>query len=145
MFEVLAWVWNGWVLAKLWNVSDWLELFSQTSSQKYSAMNLPEQGQSVRYEHRMAISYAPHQGMSFPQYLKTLRNEDDFSEAKLCKLFGVKKLSGSMSAQRTKLKLRRMLAKMVCAAVYAAVQPKRPRVLLSLWVLGSGAMPAQDS
>ena len=141
MFEVLAWFWNVWVLAKLWNVSDWLELFSQTSSQKYSAMNLPGQGLTVgQYD----ISYEPHQGMSFPQYLKTLRNIDDFAEAKLCELFAVKQLSGSMRAQRVKWKLRRMLARAVCRAVYTAVEDMPKGRLLSLWVLGSGAMPPQD-
>jgi hypothetical protein len=80
----------------------------------------------------MAISYEYHQGMSFPKYLSTLRNIDDFSAAKLAKLFAVNKLSGSMDAQRIKWRLRRVLAKVVCRAVYAAVQVMPKRRLLSL-------------
>ena len=94
-----------------------------------SAMNPPGQGQSVRQsKHQRLISYELHQEMSFPQYLSTLRNIDDFGAAKLAKLFGMKKLSGSMKEQVRKWKTRRFLAQEVCKAVYAkvsraAVQP----------------------
>ena len=95
-------------------------------------MDLPEQGQSVRNEHRMAISYSPYQGMSFPRYLATLKNEDDFGSKNLAKLFDVDKLSGAMESQRMKWKRRLMLARAVCRAVYTAVEDKPKGRLLSL-------------
>jgi hypothetical protein len=94
-------------------------------------MDLPEQG--VRNEHRMAISYVPYQGMSFPQYLATLKNPDDFGRGQLAKLFAMDKgLSGAMESQRTKWKRRLILARAVCRAAYIAVEDMPKGRLLSL-------------
>jgi hypothetical protein len=101
-------------------------------------MDLPEQG--VRNEHRMAISYVPYQGMSFPQYLATLKNLDDFGRGQLAKLFAMDQgLSGAMESQRAKWKRRlerrlqdASLARAVCRAAYIAVEDMPKGRLLSL-------------
>jgi hypothetical protein len=81
----------------------------------------------------MAISYVPYQGMSFPKYLATLKNPDDFGAGKLAKLFAMDKgLSGAMESQRMKWKRRLILARAVCRAVYTAVEDMPKGRLLSL-------------